>query len=236
MPDGFLNLDKPLNISSAQMLNRVKRLLPRGTKLGHAGTLDPLASGVLVAMVGKCTKRCETVMGQPKQYRAIIRLGATSATDDAEGPITLLDPPPPPPPAEQVDSVLATFLGTIQQLPPAFSAIKLGGKRACDRIRAGETVELKPRPIRIDSIIRLDYAWPDLTVLADCGRGTYIRSLARDIGIALGVGGYLAGLVRTRVGGFRIEEAVSLETLMEQGVDRFLIAPEVMPMSAPPSP
>lgn len=221
MPDGFLNLDKPLGLTSAHLLNKVKRLFPRGTKLGHAGTLDPLASGVLVAMVGKCTKLCETVMGQPKQYRAVIRLGATSATEDAEGPITpgenVIVPT-----VEQVDAVLSTFLGTIQQLPPAFSALKIGGKRACDRVRAGETVELKPRAIRIDAIARLDYAWPDLTILVDCGRGTYIRSLARDIGAALTTGGYLAGLVRTRVGAFRIEEAASLETLTEKGVEGFL--------------
>lgn len=223
MPDGFLNLHKPLGLSSAHLLNKVKRLLPRGTKLGHAGTLDPLASGVLVAMVGKYTKLCERVMGQPKQYRAVIRLGATSATDDAEGPITPFESHVTPPTPEQVDQVLLRFLGTIEQLPPAFSALKVGGKRACDRVRAGETVELKPRPIRIDAIARIDYVWPDLSILVDCGRGTYIRSLARDIGGALGVGGYLAGLERTRVGAFRIEESVSLETLVEQGVDGFLV-------------
>jgi tRNA pseudouridine55 synthase len=223
MPDGFLNLDKPLHLTSAHLLNKVKRLLPRGTKLGHAGTLDPLASGVLVAMVGKYTKKCEEVMGQPKQYRALIRLGATSITEDAEGPITPLDPAPAPPGVAQVDAVLSHFLGTIEQLPPTFSALKIGGKRACDRVRAGEVVELKPRSIRIDAIARLDYAWPDLTILVDCGRGTYIRSLARDIGAALGTGGYLAGLVRTRVGAFRIEESVSLETLIEKGIEPFLI-------------
>lgn len=224
MPDGFLNINKPLNLTSAHALNRVKRSLPRGTKLGHAGTLDPLASGVLVAMVGKYTKLCETVMGQPKQYRAVIRLGATSDTDDAEGPITARNDITAQPSAEQIDAVLATFLGTIQQMPPAFSALKIGGKRACDRVRAGETVELKPRAIRIDAIARLDYAWPDLTVLVDCGRGTYVRSLARDIGAALGTGGYLAGLVRTRVGAFRIENAASLEMLAEQGVEPFLVS------------
>ncbi len=226
MPDGFLNLDKPLHMSSAYLLNKVKRFLPRGTKLGHAGTLDPLASGVLVAMVGKYTKLCETVMGQPKQYRAIIRLGATSETEDAEGPITLRDDITTQPSGEQIDAVLAIFLGNIQQMPPVFSALKIGGKRACDRVRAGETVELKPRAIRIDAIARLDYAWPDLTVLVDCGRGTYVRSLARDIGASLGTGGYLAGLVRTRVGQFRVEESASLEMLAEKGVESFLITTE----------
>jgi tRNA pseudouridine55 synthase len=200
----------------------VKRLLPRGTKLGHAGTLDPLASGVLVAMVGKYTKRCEEVMGQPKQYRAVLRLGATSATDDAEGPITVREPTGAIPTISDIDAVLKDFVGTIQQLPPAFSAIKVGGRRACDRIRAGETVALKPRSIRIDAIERLDYAWPDLAILVDCGRGTYIRSLARDIGERLGVGGYLGGLIRTRVGRFGLEDAATLEALAEAGVETFL--------------
>lgn len=239
MPDGFLILDKPLQMSSAYLLNKVKRFLPKGTKLGHAGTLDPLASGVLVAMVGKYTKLCETVMGQPKQYRAIIRLGATSETEDAEGPITVRDGLTTQPGVEQIDAVLASFLGTIQQMPPAFSALKIGGKRACDRVRAGETVELKPRSIRIDAIARLDYAWPDLTILVDCGRGTYVRSLARDIGAALGTGGYLAGLVRTRVGAFRIENAASLEMLAEKGVEPFLVSAEsagVAPLPRPANP
>ncbi len=232
MPDGFLNLHKPIGITSAQLLNRVKRLLPRGTKLGHAGTLDSLASGVLVAMVGKCTKLCEKVMGQPKQYRAVIRLGATSVTDDAEGPIAVRDDLGSTPTRSAIDDVLKTFVGTIQQLPPAFSALKIDGKRASDRVRAGETIELKPRSIRIDSIACLDYAWPDLTILVDCGRGTYVRSLARDIGQALGTGGYLAGLVRTRVGAFRIEDAVELEALAEKGVDGFLLPRELVDTTA----
>lgn len=227
MLDGFLNLNKPLKMTSAHALNRVKRQLPRGTKIGHAGTLDPLAQGVLVAMLGRCTKLCERVMGQPKQYEAIIRLGATSATDDAEGPITPVAHDVVEPTAEQIDLALARFVGTIEQMPPAFSALKIGGKRACDRVRAGEAVELKPRSIRIDSIVRLGYAWPDLTIRVDCGRGTYVRSLARDIGSALGTGGYLAGLVRTGVGRFRIEDAVNLETLAADGVERFLIPPDL---------
>ena len=226
MLSGFLNLNKPLNMTSAQMLNRVKRSLPRGTKIGHAGTLDSFAQGVLVAMLGKCTKLCERVMGQPKQYHAIIRLGATSQTDDAEGPITIRDDFTAKPTRGEIEEVLKTFVGTIQQMPPAFSALKIAGKRSSDRVRAGEVVELKPREIRIDSIILLDYAWPDLTVLVDCGRGTYVRSLARDIGATLSVGGYLAGLVRTRVGEFRIEDAVDLETLNQKSVESFLISPD----------
>ena len=234
MPDGFLILNKPLGVSSAGLLNRAKRFLPRGTKIGHAGTLDPLASGVLVAMVGRATKQCERVMGQAKQYDATIRLGASSATDDAEGPITPTDVIGDPPTQAQVETALVAFVGTIQQLPPAFSAIKIGGRRACDRVRDGQTVELKPREIRVDSIVVMDYAFPDLTIRVDCGRGTYVRSLARDVGKALNTAGYLAALCRTRVGAFTIERAVTLETLGERGLDACLL-PLDFASDAPPA-
>ncbi len=239
--EGFLIVDKPLGLSSAAALNQVKRLLPRGTKLGHAGTLDPLATGVLVALVGRATKMSDRVMGQPKQYEALIRLGATSLTDDAEGPITpTIGAPPaigaPPvtgaPPTnfsrEQIEVVLQRFVGTISQMPPAFSALKIAGRRACDRMRDGQTVELKPRDVRIDRIELLDTTGADKSVAADlriridCGKGTYVRSLARDIGEALGCGGYLAGLIRTRVGPFRIELAATPEQLARDGVEKHL--------------
>lgn len=222
MLDGFLILDKPLGLSSASALNRAKRALPRGTKIGHAGTLDPLASGVLVAMVGKCTKLCERVMGQPKRYEATVTLGATSATDDAEGPITPVDVATPPTRA-QVEEALQKFVGTIEQLPPTFSAMKIGGKRACDRTRDGETVVLQPRQVRIDAIAVVAYAWPELKIVIDCGRGTYVRSVARDLGAALGVGGYLSALRRTRVGPFDLGRAATLEALAERGVEAFLL-------------
>lgn len=222
MPDGFLILDKPIGLSSARALGRAKWLLPKGTKIGHAGTLDPLASGVLVAMVGKCTKLCERVMGQPKRYEATITFGATSATDDAEGPITPVEVTKVPT-REQVEATLATFVGTIEQLPPTFSAMKIGGRRACDRTRDGEVVVLKPRQVRIDAIALVDYAWPTLTIVVDCGRGTYVRSIARDVGTAIGVGGYLSALRRTRVGPFDLERSATLEALAERGVDAFLL-------------
>jgi tRNA pseudouridine55 synthase len=189
MPDGFLILDKALGQSSAYALNGVKRLLPRGTKIGHAGTLDPLATGVLVAMIGKCTKLCERVMGQPKR----------------------------------VEATLAGFVGTIQQLPPTFSAMKVGGRRACDRVRDGQTVELKPRAVRIDAIRVTRYEWPTLSFVIDCGRGTYVRSIARDVGAALGVGGYLSQLRRTCVGPFGIERGATIEALREQGIEAYLL-------------
>ena len=223
MPDGFLILDKPIGPSSSQMLNRVKRLLPRGTKLGHAGTLDPLASGVLVALVGKATKQSDRVMGSPKQYEATVRLGATSATDDAEGPIQESPLAASHPDAIALEAAVAKFIGTIEQMPPAFSALKIAGKRACDRVRAGETVVLKPRMIRIDQIKLLWYAWPDLSIRIDCGKGTYIRSLARDIGESLGVGGYMSGLRRTKVGEFTIARAATLEALERDGITKWLL-------------
>lgn len=222
MPDGFLVLDKPIGLSSARALGRAKWLLPRGTKIGHAGTLDPLASGVLVAMVGRCTKLCERVMGQAKRYEATITLGATSATDDAEGPIAATDVGEMPS-REAVEAALARFVGTIEQLPPTFSAMKVGGRRACDRTRDGETVVLQPRQVRIDAIELVDFAWPTLAIVVDCGRGTYVRSIARDVGAELGVGGYLSALRRTRVGPFTIERAATLEALKERGVDAFLL-------------
>lgn len=223
MPDGFLILDKPLGLSSAAALNRAKWMLPRGTKIGHAGTLDPLATGVLVAMVGRCTKLCERVMGQPKRYEATVTLGATSATDDAEGPITATERIAEPPTRADVERVLATFVGSIQQTPPAFSAMRIGGRRACDRVRDGQAVVMVPRTVRIDAIDLVGYEWPTLTVVIDCGRGTYVRSIARDVGASLGVGGYLSGLRRTRVGPFTIDRSATLEALAERGVEPFLL-------------
>ena len=238
--DHFLVLDKPLGLSSAAALNRVKRHLPRGTKLGHAGTLDPLATGVLVCLVGRATKRSDHIMGLGKTYKATIRLGAVSATDDAEGPIT--EPPERPGSAERIAELrvmfesnpdvaermvrqaLAGFVGTIEQLPPAFSALKVAGRRACDRVRDGQTVELKARPVRIDAIDLLGLSWPELRIRVDCGKGTYIRSLARDIGAALGVGGYMSGLVRSRVGPFTLDRSATLEALQDRGIEPFLIS------------
>jgi tRNA pseudouridine55 synthase len=219
----FLVLDKPLGLSSAAALNRVKRSLPRGTKLGHAGTLDPLATGVLVCLVGKATKRSDAVMGMAKQYEGVVRLGATSDTDDAEGPITPTSMPWTVPDADGVRAVLRTFVGSISQMPPAFSALKIAGRRACDRVRDGQSVELKPRIIRIDAIELLAITGTDVRIRVDCGKGTYIRSLARDIGNGLGSGGYLAELRRTRVGAFDLARATTLEAIERDGIDPFLI-------------
>jgi tRNA pseudouridine55 synthase len=214
---GILVLDKPAGITSAAAVNQVKRMLPRGTKIGHAGTLDPFATGVLLLLVGQATKQCERLMGQPKTYEATIKLGATTATDDPESPE---QPTRDARPVlrDEIDAALQKFHGAIEQVPPAYSALKIAGKRAADRVRAGETVQQQARTVQIYAISVQDSVWPLLRVSVDCGRGTYIRAIARDLGAALGVGGYLTQLRRTRIGDFRIESAATLEALKQDGV------------------
>lgn len=211
-PDGVLPLDKPAGLTSAAALNRIKRLLPRRVKVGHAGTLDPFATGTLLVLIGKATKLCESLMDSPKQYVATVRLGANTATDDLESPEMPVENAAPVS-EESIREILPKFVGTIQQKPPIYSALKIEGKRACDRVRAGQDIQLQPRPVKVYGFELLSYAWPDLVLKIDCGRGTYIRSLARDIGAELSVGGYLTALRRTRVGEFGEPNLVSLDGL-----------------------
>jgi len=223
MLNGLLILDKPAGITSAAAVNRVKRLLPRGTKIGHAGTLDPFATGVLVLLIGRATKQCEALMNQPKQYEATIKLGATTETDDPESPEQAT------PDAKSVDRVaieaaLPQFIGAIQQTPPVYSALKIAGQRACDRTRAGESIEMEPRTVNVYGIELLRFAWPELELRIDCGRGTYVRSLARDIGATLNVGGYLLKLRRTRVGEHDLQRAATLSELTADTIHTHLVA------------
>lgn len=220
--NGLLLLDKPAGISSAGLVNAVKRLLPRGTKIGHAGTLDPFATGLLILLLGKATKRCEELMNHSKQYEATIRLGARTETDDPESAPELTAGAVPPD-IQVVTEALKRFIGNIDQLPPVYSALKINGKRACDRVRAGQTVAMKTRKVRVNDVSLLTYAWPDLKVRIDCGRGTYIRAIARDLGDALGVGGYLTELRRTRSGDFRVENALQLDSLRAGEIEGHLI-------------
>jgi tRNA pseudouridine55 synthase len=211
---GILNVDKPPGLSSARVVAQVKRLLPKGTKIGHAGTLDPFATGVLLLLVGKATKQCERLMDEPKQYDATVKFGATTETNDPEAPEQpwpRYDPTAPPPTREQVEAALRPFVGDIQQRPPAYSAMKVGGRRAYDLARKGQIVEMQPRVVKVYAAELTDYAWPAATIRIDCGRGTYIRSIARDLGEALDVGGYLTALRRTRVGPFEAANAVTVE-------------------------
>ena len=206
---GVLNLDKPGGMTSRDVVNLISRPL-RKAKVGHAGTLDPLASGVLVVCVGSATRLIEQVQRMPKAYRAVIRLGATSDTLDADGRIEPnLDPDLEAPSEAQIRAALAGQVGTIQQMPPQFSALKVEGRRAYDLARVGEPVPLAARPVRVDQIELVAYAWPRLEILVDCGSGTYIRAIARDVGEALGCGGLIEVLVRTRIGPFTLDEAIN---------------------------
>lgn len=184
----------------------------RQRRCGHAGTLDPLATGVLVVAVGKATRLVEYVQRTPKCYVAEFLLGQTSDTDDVEGDVSLHAAATPPTRA-QVEQALAQFVGTIPQRPPAYSAVKIGGKRAYDLARRGQEVELEPRPVEIYGIHLIGYEFPRLQLQIDCGSGVYIRSLARDLGEVLETGALMSRLTRTAVGGFRVEESCSVDNL-----------------------
>lgn len=220
-PSGILPLDKPAGLTSAAALNRIKRLIPRGVKVGHAGTLDPFATGTLLVLIGKATKLCESLMDQSKQYLATVRLGASTETDDLESPeIPVANAAAPL--RDAIEALLPKFIGMIQQVPPRYSALKIDGRRACDRVRAGQEIRLEPRPVKVYGIELVDYAWPNLVLKIDCGRGTYIRSLARDIGAELGVGGYLVSLRRTRVGELGDPNLVAMDGLDSECILRSL--------------
>lgn len=215
----FLNVNKPKGITSRDVVNQVSRVA--GTKrVGHAGTLDPLATGVLVVAVGKATRLVEYVQQQPKTYETQIRLGESSDTDDVEGQIThhsVLQPPT----KAAIESALRNFVGTVLQRPPNYSALKVAGKRAYKLAREGTAVELAPRPVTIYALTIQSYSYPLLALKVDCGSGTYIRSIARDLGASLGTCGLMSGLTRTAIGDFTLEEAVTLEELTEGGGSSF---------------
>ena len=220
---GFLNIDKPLGMTSHDVVAAVRRGLHM-KKVGHAGTLDPLATGVLIVCLGNATRLSEYVMASTKRYRARVRLGAVTATYDAEAEPTPVADPSHLTPAD-VEAVLPRFLGHIQQLPPIYSAVKRDGRKLYELARAGETVEIEPRAVTIHTLTISEWALPEFTLDVTCGAGTYIRSLAHDIGQALSVGGYLTGLVRTASGAFTVENAVSLETLLAAADPAALVAP-----------
>jgi tRNA pseudouridine55 synthase len=219
--NGLLVLDKPSGITSRDAVSRAQRWFPPKTKLGHTGTLDPLATGVLVLCVGSATRLAEYVQDLPKTYETALRLGARSDTDDADGTIAA-GPDAVPPTAEGIRSALDSFFGEIEQVPPAYSAAKTSGKRAYDRARSGEEVTLAPRKVRVDRIEVLGYTYPELRLRIDCGKGTYIRSIARDLGEKLGCGAYVTVLRRTRVGPFTPEQAIPLDTDAETARSRLL--------------
>ncbi len=202
---GFLNLNKPAGTTSRQVVNRVQRLA--GTRrVGHAGTLDPLATGVLVVGVGAATRLIEYVQRMPKSYRATFLLGRQSETEDLEGDVTFLENPPTPA-RDEVAAAAAKFVGCTRQRPPAYSALKIQGRRAYDLARRGRPVELSPREVTIHRLTVVRYEYPELVLEVECGGGTYIRSLGRDLAESLGTAAVMSALERTAVGRFAIQQA-----------------------------
>ncbi|HET6971007.1 MAG TPA: tRNA pseudouridine(55) synthase TruB [Phenylobacterium sp.] len=212
---GWINLDKPYDLTSTHAVSRVRRLFD-AQKAGHAGTLDPLATGILPIALGEATKTVPFLVDADKSYSFTIEWGRTTATYDREGE-TIAESPVRPTP-EQVAAVLPDFVGEIDQIPPAYSAIKVDGERAYDLARAGETVELAARKVVIFDARIADAPDADhITLEVDCGKGTYVRALVRDIADRLGACGHVSALRRTRVGGFTEANATPLELLEDLG-------------------
>jgi tRNA pseudouridine55 synthase len=213
--DGWVILDKPVGLGSTPAVSKVRRLFG-AQKAGHGGTLDPLASGVLPIALGEATKTVPFVMDGRKEYRFTLCFGQARSTEDAEGEVTATSDLRPT--DAEIRRALAAFVGDIEQVPPAFSALKIEGKRAYDLARAGQPVALKPRRVLIERLELLDRPDTDhADLVVSCGKGTYIRSLGRDLAVSLGTVGYLSALRRTAVGPFREEAAISLPKLEALG-------------------
>src|SRR5581483_3807872 len=222
--DGFLLVDKPAGWTSHDVVAKVRGIIKydigQKIRVGHTGTLDPFATGLLVLVLGSYTKRAGEFSKLDKVYEAELTLGAVSSTGDPEGELT---PKSAQKPSEKaVKDALSTFLGEIEQIPPAFSAIKIGGRRAYKLARAGQTVEIEPRRVKIYEITDVKYDYPKLNFICKVSSGTYIRSLAADIGAKLDTGAYLSALRRTQVGDFKIENALKIEELTPENTPKAL--------------
>lgn len=216
--NNVLLIDKPATWSSFDVVAKIRGALRKKVggkvKVGHAGTLDPFATGLLIVLTGAETKNQEQYMKLDKEYEATLRLGAVSTTGDPEGTVTERVGVESPSRAE-IETTLKSFSGEICQIPPVYSAIKVNGERAYRLARRGETVELKPRKVIIYKLETLEYDWPSLTFRVACSSGTYIRTLGEQIGERLGVGGYLTGLRRTKIGEFKLEDASTIEEVLQ---------------------
>ena len=217
MRHGFLNIAKPPACTSHDVVDAIRRLLGQ-RRVGHAGTLDPLACGVLVIGVGHGTRLIEYLADTRKTYHARILLGSTTTTDDSAG--DLLRERPVNVDAATVRAALEQFSGTIAQVPPAYAAVHVQGTRAYVRARRGEAVTLTPRHVTIFGLELLELRLPRLSLEVECSTGTYVRALARDLGEALGCGAHLEALTRTQVGSFALEEAVPLHALADRAADQ----------------
>lgn len=205
---GWVILDKPINMTSTQAVGAIRRAF-NAQKAGHAGTLDPLATGILPIALGEATKTVPFAVDGEKAYRFTVRWGVETATDDAEG--TVVKTSDKMPERQEIEAILPRFIGEVQQVPPAFSAIKIAGERAYDLARDGEQVVLEPRTVFIERLTLVDQPDAATSVFeAECGKGTYVRAIARDMGRLLGCYGHVIGLRRTRVGPFDEDNAVTL--------------------------
>ncbi len=212
--NNFLLIDKPAGMTSHDVIDQVRQITGE-RRVGHAGTLDPFATGLLIVAVGRdSTKKLSEYVGLDKEYEAVFVLGMRSETDDPEGPVA---------PSEtdrditreEIETAMQKFIGQIEQVPPKYAAIKVGGRKLYQAARAGQEIERKPRSVKIDEFELLDTSEDNhkLTVRIKCGSGTYIRALARDLGDELGVGGYVEQLRRTKIGEYKIENAKTLEQI-----------------------
>ena len=233
MLHGWIILDKPVWLGSTQAVSAVKRILREAgepkTKVGHGGTLDPLASGVLPIALGEATKLAGRLLDATKDYEFAVRFGEETDTLDAEGEV--VESSDVRPACEEVEAMLPRFTGTIEQIPPAYSALKIGGKPAYQRSRAGEQVEMKARTVTVPELRLLESSADEARFSATVSKGTYIRSLARDIARALGTVGHVTMLRRTRAGPFTLEKAISLDFLVNAAKERRLDG-AVLPLTA----
>ncbi len=218
---GFLNCNKPVGITSRDLVNVVQRRI-RPTKVGHCGTLDPLAEGVMVLAIGPASRLTSYIQQQAKRYIGEFRLGASSETGDLEQGF-IEHPELPIPTLSELQAACGSLVGMIRQVPPAYSAVKVNGRRAYKRVRAGETVEMPERTVRVDSIeiIALDY--PQITLDITCGAGTYIRTLGMDLANAVGSKAVMTKLVRESIGSCALSNALSVDQLQEVALEEFLL-------------
>ncbi|WP_166830753.1 tRNA pseudouridine(55) synthase TruB [Thalassoroseus pseudoceratinae] len=228
---GLLNINKMAGLTSRQVVNRVQRLV-RPAKVGHAGTLDPMATGVLIVCVGPATKLISLVQQQSKVYRSEFVFGQTSNTDDSTGYVLdVLDPEPVT--RQQLDESLHRFRGEISQTPPQFSAVKVNGQRAYKLARQGQSVEIRAKTVRIDRLETIHFEYPRLQLEIECGSGTYIRSIARDLGRLLGCGAVMSQLERTRIGDCAIDDALNLDDLTPETLSNALLPPTLATRELP---
>ncbi len=219
---GFILINKPVGPTSHDIVDALRRITGI-RKIGHAGTLDPFASGLLILGVGReATKKLSVFLRQDKEYIAKVRLGAISTTCDRDGEIRLTRNPKTPA-REDIEKVVKKFIGEIKQVPPAFSAKKVKGKKLYELARSGVEIKLKPVSLVVRDIEVLNYDWPFLDIKVQCSSGTYIRSLARDIGEDLGCGGYLEELCRTKIGGLSLDDALEISRLNSRNWREFLM-------------